>query len=408
MDSKPPFNYGYVIVAAATIIFIVAFGISYSYSVFFKSLLADFNESSTAISGVFSLTIFVSGAMAMVAGSISTRLGPRKICIFSGICLGAGYLLMSQTHYIWQVYLIYGTLLAAGAGVLWPAILPYIARWFEVRRGLMTGIATTGVGIGSAGFPPLISYLIVNYTWRTTYVIIGLISLVVIVFFAVLFKPKTDFGGHTASNSSNTRGIPASSSPELTFRQITRTRQFWILNAISFLIGYSQFSAMVHIVPFASESGISLVSAASVLTVVGIASILGRLITGIITDRIKAKPTFLLILSFFLVSMVWLSLSHQLWALYIFGFLFGFSYGGSSTLQSLIGVEMFGLNTLGMLIASLLICVGIGGACGPIVSGYIFDVTGSYQLAFVGCILPALIALILGITIKPVKIPLPL
>jgi MFS family permease len=404
MNSKPQSNYGYVIVATSTIILLVAYGTNYSYSVFFNALLIDFQESSAVISGAFSITILIAGAMAMAFGSISNRLGTRKICILSGIFLGAGYLLMSITHSIWQVYLIYGTLLAAGIGGLWPAILPNIARWFDVRRGLMTGITTTGVGIGSAVFPPLISFLIINYTWRTTYIIIGLITLIVMVCFALLLKPKS-VRDQSAAGLSNAKGAAITVNHEYTFRQIMRMRQFWILNAINFLVGYSQFSVMVHIVPFASGRGISLVSAASVFTVIGMASIVGRLVSGIVTDKIKAKPSFIVILSIFLVSMVWLSFSHQLWSLFVFGLFYGFSYGGTSTIQSLIGAEMFGLNTLGMLIASFLICIGIGGACGPIVTGYIVDVSHSYQLAFLGCILPALIALILAIIITPVDSP---
>jgi MFS family permease len=400
---KKPVYYGYAIVAAGIINLMVGYGTYYAYSVFFESLAAEFNSTKAAVSGAFSIAVLVSGLVSIIAGRASDRLGPRAVSIFCGTALGVGMLLMSLVQAIWQVYLIYGLLLATGAGGLFPAAVSTVARWFEVRRGMMIGIVTAGLGLGSIIFSPLIGYLIFAYDWRKAYLIIGAVVLAVILAASRFLRRQPGPNDAAAETQPAVPRIKLPGSRDFTYRQAIRTRQFWMLVMVYLFSGYGQFSLMVHIVPYATGQGISPISAASILSVIGAASIFGRLIIGGIGDRIRVKPLLIVIMSALLVSLAWLEFAHELWALAGVGIIFGLGYGGSSTLQSLVAVEMFGLSSLGVLLGNFIFSICIGGSAGPVLTGILYDVSGSYQTAFSICAATALAGLLLVFWLSPPK-----
>ena len=394
---------GYAIVAASTIILMVGYGTYYSYSVFFDSLSIEFNSTKGTISGAFSIAVLVSGVISIIAGRYSDRLGPKVVSLFCGSALGLGLLLMSLVHSIWQVYLLYGLLLATGAGGLFPAAVSTVARWFTAKRGMMIGIVTAGLGLGSIIFSPLISHFISIYDWRKAYAIIGVIVLVIILSASQFLRREPAQDGLAVNIKQAVPKITSPDNRDFTYRQAIRTRQFWMLAVIYLFSGYGQFSIMVHIVPYATGLGISPISAASILSVIGASSIFGRLIIGSIGDKIRVKPLLIAIMSALLISLAWLEFARELWALICVGIIFGLGYGGSSTLQSLVAVEMFGLSALGVLLGNFIFSICIGGSVGPVLTGVLYDVSNSYQLAFLICAITALAGLLLVLWLTPPK-----
>jgi MFS transporter, OFA family, oxalate/formate antiporter len=401
--SKSRFYYGYVIVAAATLIMTVAFGTFYSYTVFFDSFLNEFHWSHAVTSGAFSISNLVIGFFGIMFGRVSDRLGPRKICVLSGIFLGSGYLLMSQINAAWQIYLLYGLLMAAGIGGLWPSLLSTLAKWFKAKRGTVTGIATAGIGVGTMIFPPVLSNFVINYNWRNTYLIIGLLCLGVMISMALLVRPEPRREEMVEAGLAAPGKTASADNPDYTIGQALATRQFWLIVAIYVLFGVSQFSVMVHIVPFANEEGISTVASAGAVSIIGIGSIFSRVMTGVAADRIRVKRLLFLLALILLVAFIWMNFAHQAWSLYVFGLIFGISYGGSSTITALLAAELFGLRSLGILIGTFGAVVSVGGAIGPIVVGHIFDVTGSYQWAFLVCSISAVVCLVMTLTLPATR-----
>jgi len=393
--TKKTLYYGYAIVAASTIILMVVYSSYYSYSIFFDSLAVEFNSTKAAISGAFSLTVIVSGLISAFAGSVSDRVGPKAVCLVCGSALGLGLLLMSLVKDIWQIYVIYGVLIALGVGGLFPAAVSTVARWFTDKRGMMIGIVTAGLGVGSIILSPLISYLITAYTWRRAYVIIGIIVLAVVLTASQFLKRDP---GNTVKLPSDKKGamkaIP-DIGRDFTYREAIVTKQFWMLVTIFILSGYGQFSLMVHIVTYATGQGISPISAASILSIIGGVSIFGRIIIGGIGDKIKVKPLLLAIGATLLLSLICLEFAHSLWAFIVVGIIFGLGYGGSSTLQSLVAVEMFGLKTMGTMLGNFILSICIGGSIGPVITGALFDASHSYSLSFTICIITALASLVI-------------
>lgn len=402
MNKKPRFFYGYVVVATSAIVAMAGWGTYYSYGLFFDSLLTEFGWTRAVTSIAFSLSTFVSGFVAIISGRVSDRLGPRAITIFCGVCFGVGYLLMSLANALWQVYLICGLLLAIGIGGLWSPMISTIARWFVKRRGLMTGVVASGMGIGSIILSPVISQLILTYGWRTAYIIISIIALIVIVVAAQFLKRDPRQIG-LAPYGEVTEWASVPQSRDFTYQQAIRTRQFWLVCAIYFLFGYNQPTIMVHIVPYATGLGIPPIAAAGILAIIGAASVVGRIIIGGASDRIRAKSSLIGSLILLLFSLAWLEFADSLWALYIFGIAFGFAWGGISAMQALVAAELFGLTALGVIVGNFSFGFCLGGLFGPTISGYMFDLFGSYQQAFLICAFTALAALIAVLWLTPLK-----
>jgi OFA family oxalate/formate antiporter-like MFS transporter len=406
---RKTFYYGYVIVAAATIILMVAYSSHYAYSIFFDSLAAYFQTTKATISGAFSLTVIISGVLGMFAGSLSDRIGPKKITIICGSSLGLAFLAMSQVHAIWQVYIIYGVLLAMGVGGLFPAAISTVARWFTEKRGMMIGIVTAGLGVGTIILSPLISHFITAYGWRWAYAILGIIVLFVVLTVSQFLKSepeqnKAETVLKTASNASSSMHRDSFS-----FRKALGSRQFWMLVVAYICSGYGQFSLMVHIVPYATGMKISAISAASLVSIFGGTSIFGRLIIGGVSDRIKVKPLLTCIMTALFVSILWLGFARSYWELAGVAIIFGLGYGGSSTLQSLVAAEMFGLNSMGVMLGAFIFSICIGGSIGPVVTGFLYDQSArfssadNYHLAFIICTVLSAISLLLVIFLTPDK-----
>jgi MFS family permease len=392
---KKPFYYGYAIVAVSTIILMVVYSSYYSYSIFFDSLAIEFSSTKAAISGAFSITVLISGIISVFAGGASDRFGPKAVSLFCGSALGLGLLLMSLVNAVWQIYVVYGFFIAIGVGGLFPAAISTVARWFTDKRGMMIGIVTAGLGVGSIILSPLISHFITAYGWRRAYLIIGIIVLAAVLITSQFLKRDPGNRIKLPSDKKAAMKVIPEIGRDYTYREAIHTKQFWMLAAIFILSGYGQFSLMVHIVPYATGQGISPISAASILSVIGGVSIFGRLIIGGIGDKIKVKPLLLAIGATLLLSLICLEFTHSLWAFIVVGIIFGLGYGGSSTLQSLVAVEMFGLNTMGTMLGNFILSICIGGSIGPVITGTLFDISHSYSLSFAICIITAAASLVI-------------
>ena len=179
-DKHPRFFYGYIIVFSAFLIMTFTMGTILSYGVFFKPLSAEFGWTRATTSGAQSLLFLLIGGLGILAGRLSDRYSPKIVIMIYGLLFASGYLLMSQVSTIWQLYLFYGIVGVGSSGTMIPAISA-VTRWFVKRRGLMTGIAMAGVGLGTMIKPPLANLLISSYGWRNSYVIFGVIVIVSIV-----------------------------------------------------------------------------------------------------------------------------------------------------------------------------------------------------------------------------------
>src|SRR4030042_483555 len=181
LETKLRFFYGYIMVILCFLIMMISFGLMDSFGVFVKPLLEEFGWARATTSAAYSLSFLIFGFVGILMGALTDRFGPRVILTSCGLCLGLGYLLMSQVNSLWQLYLFEGIIIGIGMSALYAPILSLIARWFIQRRGLMTGIVLAGLGIGQLVAPPVISRLIFTYDWRLSYIFVGGAALLVMV-----------------------------------------------------------------------------------------------------------------------------------------------------------------------------------------------------------------------------------
>ena len=187
------------------------------------------------------------------------------------------------------------------------------------------------------------------------------------------------------------------------FQKATHTRQFWILGAVYFLFNFCAQTVMVHIYPHAVDLGISGAVAATILTTIGGGSIAGRFIMGSAGDRIGNKLAMIITLTTLVVAFLWLQLAREIWMLYLFAVIYGFAHGGLYALISPMVAELFGLGSHGVIFGTIIFGGAIGGAIGPIMVGYIFDITNSYQLGFFLLAIASIIAAILSVVLSKPK-----
>jgi len=396
--------YGYIIVAASFFLLLITWGTHYSFGVFFKPLLAEFGWTRAVTSGAFSLSNIIHGLINIAAGKLTDKLGPRIVVVVFGSFLGLGLLLMSQISTVWQLYLVYGVIIAIGTGACWIPILSTVARWFVKRRSMITGITASGVGMGTLIMPLLVTYLIYTYDWRSCYIIVGIMSLVIIILAAQFMKRDPHQMGQQAygENEVQTKE-PVSGSQGLTLREALRTRQFWMFSTTILCFGLCLYTIALHIIPHAIDIGMSATAAASIMAIVGGLSIPGRIALGSIADRIGNKPAIVICLTLMTAALLWLSMAKEAWMLYVFATIYGFAYAGFGTLESPMVAELFGLKEHGAITGSAVFGATVGGTIGPVLAGAIFDITGTYTIAFLICTFAVATGAMLVLLIKPVS-----
>lgn len=404
LEAKSRSFYGYIVVVLSFLIMMVSFGLMDSFGVFVKPLLGEFGWARATTSAAYSLSFLIFGFVGIVMGGLTDRFGPRAILTLCGLLLGLGYFLMSQVNSLWQLYLFEGIIVGIGMSALYAPVLSLIARWFIQRRGLMTGIVLSGLGIGQLVVPPILSRLISAYDWRLTYVFVGIAALLVVVIATQFLKrDPSKIGQVPYGAGEGEQRVPESLAQGYSLREAAATVQFWVLVAIKFCYGYYMFSIVVHIVPHVTDLGFSAVSAANILAVGGAAMVIASFVMGRAGDKIGPRQVYLICFIVAFASLLWLMRTREMWALYLFAIFIGLANGGNVTSDSPLAARLFGLNSIGAIVGVSSCAFSIGAALGPILTGYIFDATGSYQQAFVVCAIVSIIGLIMAAIQRPTK-----
>lgn len=379
----------------------IVWGSQYSFGVFLKPVLTEFGWTRSATAGAYSLNYILFGLFGIFSGRLSDRFGPRLVVTVSGVLIAGSYLLMSQISEIWQIYLIYGLMLSLGMAGTFVPIMSTVARWFIHTRGLASGIVSAGIGVGIVVMPPLANYLINTYRWRISYIVIGLIALTIPLILAQFLKREPDRAGQASETADSVDDEkPSLSTQGVPFRQALRMPQFWMISALFLVFNFSLQTVMVHLVPYATDTGISAAIAASIMSVIGIVSIISKVAMGHLLDRFRSKSLLTTIFIMALLSFLLLQLNNSTAAFFIFAVIFALGYGGYATQQSPTIAEYFGLKAHGSLLGLAISIASLGASSGPLVAGYIFDVTGNYRLDFILCSTGLLAGIIITLLLK--------
>ena len=409
--SQQKIFYGWVITGVVFINLAMAYGAQYSFGVLFPSLIEEFKWNRQNIAGAFSLYNFMYSILGVILGRWADRFGPRIVLIFGSICLGAGIGLISQVQAPWHLYVVYGLLASWGMSATYITASPTVVKWFIEKRGLAVGLGQSGLGIGIMVIPPITGALITAFGWRQACMFLGaavFIVLFIMAFFLIGHPEK--IGLQPDGRPNKTRSAPQGIIRETIDQEFTwsaaeaiHTRSFWVLTALFFCTWVFVFLPLVHLVIFAMDIGLGQRSAFIALGALGGASTLGRLVMGFLSDRIGRKPALGIDLTLQVLSWIWIMGTSTSWMLFVFAALFGFSYGGISAVFPAIIGDYFGRLQAASIIGAIFTLAGVASAIGPLVAGYIYDLTRSYQMAFLLGALTNLVALTLVFVSQPPK-----
>ncbi len=403
-NTQPRFFYGFIVVAAALLIMLLAYGARLSFGVFFKPMATEFGWARALTSGAFTLSMVMQGVWGIFMGKLNDRFGPRFIMTLCCFCLGLGLVLMSQIGHVWQLYLFYGVIIGIGMGGVFVALLSCVTRWFIKRRGAMTGTVLIGIGLGTLVMSPVSNWLISIYAWRTSYIIVGGIVLLIGISASQFLRRDPAQTGLLPYGQNEIRKQDSASHTEgLSLREAVLTRQFWMVAVTFGCLGYAIFAISIHLVPHVTDLGISAATAANILAASGGLQVVGGILLGGLADRIGNRWALAISLILISASMFWLVPVTAIWTLYLFAIIYGTGIGGGAVMESLVVAEQFGMKAHGFILGVISFVFTIGGAVGPFLTGYIFDVTRSYQSAFLLCGGLGIVSIILTVILKPPK-----
>lgn len=401
---KRTFYYGWVIVAIAFISMAIAYALRYSFSVFSVALEEEFRWNRTSIYAAFSIVITIYGFSSPVIGHWFDRYGPRKIFPIGASVLALGLFGASQLTELWHLYLFSAIAAFGMASLGYVTNGALVSTWFVKKRGAAVGAAVSGTGFGMfviIGF--LTPWIIQHYGFRWAYITLGIIAIGIIAPLTALFlrhRPE-DMGLLPDGETEEAEPEKADETKrkekmetivdrgwaetEWTLSKALRTHRFWALFMTVMLFPFSLYAVMMHQVQHSVDVGFDMAVAGSAFGLMGLWGMMGKFGWGFISDRIGREITFSLGI---LCNIVGVSLfmtlrdPSQLWMLYTFSVFFGLSYGIAQPLITAMAADLFQGRNLGAILGFVGIGVAIGGSLGPLFSGYLFDVTGSYRIAF--------------------------
>ena len=403
--ARRPFFYGYVIVALCFFNMVLMRGILASFSVFYIALVETFGWSRAATGSIASVNGFFYSASSPLVGWAYDRLGPRILMPLGAFLIGCGLLLSGAGRSLWHFYLAYGLLVGLGIGCIgFVSNTALLSHWFRRRRGMALGLSTMGLGFGIL-IVPLVQVLITRYGWRTAMALLGIVVLVTIVPLNAVFqrrrpedvgqRPDGDSPG-AADAAAVATGAPvvtaesaaAKSAParDWTLAEAFRSFPFWSIAVGHLGLGTGLALMYTYAVAHLVHVGLAKQVAANAFSLVGVARIPSTAIWGFISDRLGRDRAYRLGTLFTLGGigvLMALSADAPAWWFVAFAVLYGIGHSSGNPTFGATITDIFGGRNVGKILGWLEVTFGIGVALGSWFGGYAFDVTGSYQNAWV-------------------------
>ncbi|MBV8777682.1 MAG: MFS transporter [Alphaproteobacteria bacterium] len=368
--------------------FTVGAGIMQSYAVFLVAFIEEFRWSRAETSIAYSVSQLVAGASSPLVGGLVDRLGPRRLLLLGGSLLLVGLLGSAFISALWQIILLYGIIMTIGANCLGLVVfVPLLSRYFVRRRGMAVSILQSANGFGRAASAPLVQYLISSLGWRETYLAQAAFIAAAVPLLVALFRRASRYpvSAEAAGPAPAAAAAPVPSA-NWTLAEAIRTPHFWLLFAVYLFTGLGSFFVSLHQLAFAVDRGFDKLYAAEVLGMGAFLAIFGTIVTGTLSDYIGREVSAILAYGFSIVGVICAlfitSPSHG-WLLWLHACLFGLTWGARGPAITAKTADLFPGAQLGAILGVITIGSGLGAALGSWGAGFIFDVSGSYELAFI-------------------------
>ncbi|MBI4295852.1 MAG: MFS transporter, partial [Chloroflexi bacterium] len=293
---------------------------------------------------------------------------------------------------------------------VWVPVTALVASRFPQKRVMALGIATTGITIGQMTVPPLMAYYISSEGWRYSYVVLAIIIIITTIPAVLVLGSHSKQQAVVQNGGKETNRAPGGKEEtpvqqhQWSAREAVRTVPFWMLLLNGFVIASGFYFVSTHIVAYATDIIPGTTSAPLILTFMGAASVCGKLTVSSIATKIGSRSTLFIILSLQALALFSFMQANSLWVLFVGGAIFGLGFGAASPVRMALVPELFGLRSVATIIGLVNVAWSVGGTVGPVLAGYAFDISQSYELAFLAGGLLMMSGLVATYFLRPIPV----
>lgn len=394
-------NYGWVIVAAGAVITCVAMGAMFALPVYLQPIAEETGWTRAGISTAMTIGFIVMGVAGFGWGTLSDRIGARPVVLIASVMLVTGLAIASRATDLVVFQAAYGGLVGASGGAFFAPIMAATVGWFDKNRSLAVSLVSVGGGVAPMVITPFASLLISTYGWRMAMLYIAIGAIVVLIPAAMLIRrAPTEFDTPAVAPSPSGAAV-ATGAPRQSMRSVFRTPQFIVLAGTFFLCCAAHSGPIFHTVSYAMICGASALAAASIYSVEGVAGLVGRLVFGILADRLGVRRVLVAGLALQAIGIFTYIYVSQLTHFYLLAAVLGMAYGGVMPLYSVLARDYFGPKVLGTVLGAATMTSSIGMAFGPVGGGWLYDTFGSYHWLYVASAAVGLAAAAMALAFPP-------
>lgn len=405
----PRMHYGWVVVAVTFVTLLVSAGVRSMPSIFMLSFEKDFGWSRGGISSVVSVGIFLYGLVGPFSASFLERFGVRRVMLFAIGLLAASLAITPLMTALWQFEILWGVITGIATGFMANVLGVTVSnKWFAKRRGLVVGILTASAATGQLLFLPLLARITVEAGWKSAvYTAVAVLVVLLLVVAIFMRNHPSDVGAAPYGSTEVVQPTPFRGNlflaPLLALRSALRSKSFWLLAGTFFFCGYSTNGLIgTHLIPACGDFGITEVTAASLLALMGLFDLFGTTLSGWLSDRFDSR--WLLAWYYGLRGLSLLFLPYALSAgpteLLLFSVFYGLDWIATVPPTVKLATQEFGRERSGMIFGWVVVAHQLGASTAAYGAGAIRDWLGTYSTAFVSagfvCLFAAVISTRIG------------
>jgi MFS family permease len=389
-------SYRWMIVALGALMTCVAIGAMFSLAVFLQPMAAATGWSRAGISSAMTLNFLFMGAGNFAWGALSDRYGTRIVVLCGSVLLGLALVLASRARSLTEFQLVYGGLVGVSASAFFAPMIAATTAWFDRHRSLAVSLVSVGAGVAPMTISPLARWLISASDWRGAMLIIGVLAWALLLPAALLVRRAPVAADGPAASGTAATGSDAS------LPDLLRTPQFLVLGLTYFACCAAHSGPIFHMVSYAMLCGVSPMAAVSIYSVEGVSGLGGRLLLGLLADRIGVKPVLVAGLLLQAVAISLYAFISRLDQFYALALMFGTAYGGVMPLYAVLAREYFSQRVLGTVLGAALLLSSLGMALGPLAGGWLYDHFHGYAWLYLGSAVVGLGAVAMALAFPPV------
>jgi MFS family permease len=395
-------SYGWVVVGAGALMTCVAMGSMFSLAVFLQPMSVDTGWSRTGISTAMTIDFLAMAVAAFAWGALSDRWGTRIVVLSGAVLLGAGLVLASRATSLLEFQLLFGLIVGVAAGSFYAPLMAAVTAWFEQNRSLAVALVSAGMGVAPLTVAPFARWLISTYDWRPAMLVVGIVAWILLIPASLLIRSAPAVATAAPTPGVATPVAALRADVVMTAGEALRTPQFAALALAHFACCAAHSGPIFHMVTYAMGCGIPAMAAVSVYGVAGFSGLGGRLLLGVMADRVGAKPVLVVGLMVQALAAGTYLFVAQLGEFYALAIVFGIAYGGVMPLYAILARDYFGVRIMGTTFGAISMAASLGMALGPWAGGWVFDTYTSYAWLYIFSFAIGLAAVAVALTFKPV------